>query len=385
MTQAPPSTPPGRRSQEAQAAQYTEGDEAQGFRSRTGYLRLVERAVETLHPAYFSLVMATGIVSIAAHLQGFYYISLPLYWFNFVAYSVLWIMTVWRAFRFPRRFFVDFTDHSLAPGFFTIVAGTGVLGSQLVLIGEAPGIARIFWWAAAILGLGLIYFIFTALVVKETKPSIAKGLNGSWLVAVVAIQAVSVLGGLLSPYSGPFRESILLASFVAWLFGGMLYIWIISMIFYRCMFFPFLPEDLTPPYWINMGAVAISTLAGTGLIAQADGMALLGSILPFLKGFTFLFWATATWWIPMLVILAFWRHVYKRFPLTYSPLYWGAVFPLGMYTVCTQRLAEVTALEMLTAISRVFIVIAFSAWLSAFLGMLRKIWVNILQRDGIMS
>lgn len=28
------------------------------------------------------------------------------------------------------------------------------------------------------------------------------------------------------------------------------------------------------------------------------------------------FWATATWWIPMLVILGFWRHVYKRFLLT---------------------------------------------------------------------
>ena len=54
-----------------------------------------------------------------------------------------------------------------------------------------------------------------------------------------------------------------------WLWGGMLYIWIISLIFYRYTFFRFSPTDLAPPYWINMGAMAISTLAGSLLIANA--------------------------------------------------------------------------------------------------------------------
>jgi len=52
-----------------------------------------------------------------------------------------------------------------------------------------------------------------------------------------------------------------------WLWGGMLYIWMISLIFYRYTFFKFSPGDLQPPYWINMGAMAISTLAGARLIA----------------------------------------------------------------------------------------------------------------------
>ena len=47
----------------------------------------------------------------------------------------------------------------------------------------------------------------------------------------------------------------------------MLYIWIISLIFYRYTFFAMEPSDLAPPYWINMGAVAISTLAGALLVA----------------------------------------------------------------------------------------------------------------------
>ena len=331
-------------------------------------------ALSQMHPAYFAMVMATGIVSIASHLLGFTLIGRALFWLNPVLYVALWALLILRTARFPRRVIDDLTSHGRGAGFFTIVAGTCVRGSQFLLIGQSFRIAAILWMLGIALWAVLIYTVFSAITIKSVKPTLAEGINGGWLVAVVAAQSVAVLGAQLSQGFGSARPGVLFFCLAMWLGGGMLYIWIISLIFYRYTFFALSPSDLSPPYWINMGAVAISTLAGTMLIANADGSNVASDMLPFIKGFTLLFWATATWWIPMLLILGFWRHVYMRFPLRYDPLYWGAVFPLGMYTACTARLAEVLDAHFLLSISRVFIYLALVAWAATFIGLLHALW-----------
>ena len=339
-------------------------------------LSVFSQRIATLNPGYFALVMATGIVSLASHLLGMPAVALVLFWLNIPSFVILILLTAARLAMFPRQFFTDLIDHKRGVGFFTSVAASCVLGSQCLIIAESRMPAVSLWCLGTILWLVLTYTIFMSFAVKETKPSLPDGIHGGWLVSVVAAQAVSLLGGMLAAGFGPFREQILFFALTMWLGGGMLYIWIISLIFYRYSFFPMSPADLAPPYWINMGAMAISTLAGVSLIAAADGSALLGQLLPFLKGFTLFFWATATWWIPMLVILGVWRHIYKRFRLVYDPQYWGAVFPLGMYTVCTFRLAQVMDLPFLMFIPQCFVCIALAAWSLTFAAMLYS-WATI--------
>lgn len=332
-----------------------------------------------MHPAYFGMVMATGIVSIAAHALGMRIVAMALLFANIVFYVVLLALTLLRIARHSDRVAADFMHHGRCVGFFTSVAATCVLGSQMFLIADAWRIAWALWLFGLALWAGLTYTIITILTVKAMKPTLAEGINGGWLLAVVAAQSVAVLGAQLSAGVALERQQPLLFFCLAmWLGGGMLYVWIIALIFYRYTFFPLSPSDLAPPYWINMGAVAISTLAGTMLIANAQRSPVLLEMLPFVKGLTVAFWATATWWIPMLVILGVWRHVYCLFPLKYDPLYWGAVFPLGMYTTCTLRLNEALNLPLLATIAQCFLWIALAAWAAAFLGLAR----SLLRRRG---
>lgn len=331
------------------------------------------RSTETLTPAYFSMVMATGIVSLACHFMGYEIVSLVLFGVNVVAYVSLWALNGVRAAMFPHALLGDLVNHRQGVSFFTWVAATCVLGNQFLLIAGMYRVALALWGFGILLWFVLTYTIFTSNVILPRKPPLVDALHGGWLVSVVATQSVSLLGSMLASDFETYREQALFFALIMWLGGGMLYIWIISLIFYRYAFLPMKPSDLSPPYWINMGAMAISTLAGVSLIAAADGSQLLPEIKPFLKGFTLLFWATATGWIPMLLTLGFWRHGVTRYPITYDPQYWGLVFPLGMYTTCTYRMMITFELPYLHLIPRMFIWVALFVWLLAFAGMLRSL------------
>jgi len=338
----------------------------------------LEARLGIMHPAYFGMVMATGIVAIACHLLGLRELSVVLSRINFVAYPTLWVLFIARAVMFRERVAADFRDHERAPGYFTVVAATGVLGTEGVLLHEGILLGQMLWWFCVVLWAACTYTVFALLTVGESKPSLAKGINGGWLVAVVATQSVCVLGCTLGGALLGGRDSMLFVLMCFWLGGGMLYLWIIGLIFYRYMFFHFSPRDLMPPYWINMGAVAISTLAGALLAGAAEDSALLAPLRPFILGLTVMFWATATWWIPMLVVLGIWRHHARGVRVVYDPLYWGLVFPVGMYATCTFRLANVLDAPFLLWVARAFVIAAAAVWLLTFLGLGRRMLYAVL-------
>ena len=339
-----------------------------------------------MSPAYFGLVMATGIVSLAAFMMDHHTLASGLFYLNVGQYLLLCVLYVLRAWWHPRRFFGDMVAHLTGPGYFTAVAGTGILASQFMVLRDNFAVGKTLWLLAVVLWLGLTYTIFTAFIVRHDKPTLDKGITGGWLLAVVATQALSVSSALLAEHSGqPYRLELNFFALSTWLWGGMLYIWMMGLIFYRYTFFHFSPGDLAPPYWINMGAMAISTLAGSLLILNAPQAPYLASLLPFLKGFTVFYWATGTWWIPMLLVLGAWRHGYERFPVRSDPLYWGAVFPLGMYAACTWQLDRAMGFGFLTSLTRVFFYIALTAWTVTFTGMLHMLTRLLWRRPVSLS
>jgi tellurite resistance protein TehA-like permease len=322
--------------------------------------------------------MATAAVSIASHLLGYHLVARVLFGLNWAFYLSLWALTAIRALQFPNRIVDDLFDHQRAPGFFTLVAGTLMLATQTVLVAGGHSASLYLWWFGLGLWFIVMYAFFTAVTIRARKPTLAAGINGAWLIAAVATQSVVVSRGALQGLAAP-SQAIQFLCISMFMIGCMLYLAIIPLIFYRLTFVRLASRDFSPPYWINMGAVAITTLAGATLILRIGHWRLLDPLAPFLPGFTLFFWAAATWWIPLLIALMAWRYVVRREMPQYEPALWGMVFPLGMYTTATFQLSRATGFGFLASISDVFVYIAVSAWLAAFAGLLHYLWKSFRQ------
>lgn len=335
---------------------------------RTGERRgAVEQAVASLNPGYFALVMGTGIVSIGVHTNGLETLSHALMWLAIACYAVLVAATAWRAVAYRAELRADFTDPARGFGFFTFVAGTDVLGTRIAGTGE-HGIA---FALLAVGGIGWIvlgYVVpWTAVLGREDRPVIA-GANGTWFIWVVASQSVAVLAAALEPVSS-VRSELALVAVCSWSVGAILYAAAGVFVAARMLMYPLRPKDLTPPYWVAMGATAITVVAGARIVEMADAP-MVNATRGLIAGTSVVFWAFGSWLIVPLVAAGVWRHAVHRVPLRYEATLWSIVFPLGMYGVAGQYLGVADDLPAVEWIGRHEMWVAVAAWTLAFAAMI---------------
>lgn len=335
------------------------------------------RSIATLNPGSFAFVMATGIVSVAMANKGLAALSAALLVLAIAGYLVLVAATLYRALAFPPALRADFTDPSRAFGFFTFVAATDVLGTRLAL-GGWLGIALVLLIAGWAGWLVLGYVVPAAVVLGRAEHSVLNRANGTWFVWVVATQSVAVLAAVLEPATGTWRDVFALLAVFTWALGGFLYAAVGIFVAGRLLLYPVRPVDLTPPYWVAMGATAITTVAAARVVAMADtptAVAARGLV----AGTALVFWIFGTWLIPVLVAAGWWRHVVRRGPLRYQAPLWSVIFPLGMYGVAGHSLGAADHLPMVSAIGAAASWVALAAWTIAFVAMLAHLLRTVLR------
>jgi tellurite resistance protein TehA-like permease len=328
-------------------------------------------AIRTLTPGYFALIMATGIVSTGMDILGQDGLSVALMWLACVEYAVLVVLTAWRATAYRPELIADLRNPSRAFGAFTFIAATGVLGTRFVIAGYQVA-ALVLLVAGWIAWLCLGYVVpWMALLVNVRRPVLPEA-TGNWFIWTVASQSVAVLAAALEPsVDGGRRELALLAVF-SWSVGLFLYAATGMLVIARFLLYPLRPEDITPPYWVAMGATAITVLAGAKIVQMADAPTV-AATRGLAIGASVVFWAFGSWLIPALIAGGVWRHVVHRIPLRYEASMWSIVFPLGMYGVAGHYLGEADHLPIVRAIGADESWVALAALAITFVAMLRHL------------
>ncbi|GAA1859200.1 tellurite resistance/C4-dicarboxylate transporter family protein [Actinomadura bangladeshensis] len=328
----------------------------------------MKQAVATLNPGYFALVMGTCIVSIGVHTNGLTLLSDVMMWVAVVCYAVLVVATVWRAVAFPAELRADFTDPRRGFGFFTFVAGTDVLGTRIAGTGQY-GVA-LGLLVVGVLGWFVLGYVvpWTAVIGHKDRPVVA-GANGTWFIWVVASQSVAVLAAVLETAGDTGRRELALLAVCSWSVGAILYAAAGIFVAARLLIYPLRPVDLTPPYWVAMGATAITVVAGARIVEMADAP-MVNATRGLIAGTSVVFWAFGSWLILPLVAAGWWRHVKHRVPLRYEATLWSVVFPLGMYGVAGQYLGVADRLPLVEGIGRYETYVALAVWALTFVAML---------------
>jgi tellurite resistance protein TehA-like permease len=326
------------------------------------------------------MVMATGIISNTLFFQGHQAWSDALFTIDALAYAWLAALTVWRAIQAPRLLWADFADPHLTFSFFSIVAGTCVLGAGFDLRGLMT-VAAALWLLALLAWLVLTYGGFTVLMLINRSGG-ADVVRGGWLLAIVGTQALVILGASVGSPAGALQADIFVLIHVLWGIGLGLYAIFITLFADRIFFFAIVPDEITPVLWVVTGAAAITTNAGSVLVLAPTAIPFLKTMRPFIDDVAFLVWAWATWWIPLLVLLGIWKHVVRRIPLTYTPLLWSLVFPLGMYAMASLRLSLAEDFVRLKSISEVMIWVALAAWAMTAIALALTLWRSFRAFSG---
>ncbi len=111
--------------------------------SRAYRLHKIHNIRRPWDPGYFDLVMATGIVSIAAFLLDYPGIAQGLFILNVIAFVIVCARFAGKIIFSFHQVKDDFRHHTRGPAYFTLIASINIIGSQFYLLSGMDRLATI--------------------------------------------------------------------------------------------------------------------------------------------------------------------------------------------------------------------------------------------------
>ncbi|HHL31900.1 MAG TPA: hypothetical protein ENJ41_04880, partial [Oceanospirillales bacterium] len=103
--------------------------------------------LKDLYPGYFAMTMATGIISVALHLQNFHFLANVFFVLAIITWIIMTILYTWRLVKFPKTVFDNLLNPKVTFIFFTFVAATDISG--VLLHQHGYGLLALICWVMA--------------------------------------------------------------------------------------------------------------------------------------------------------------------------------------------------------------------------------------------
>lgn len=298
--------------------------------------------VKTFAPGWPAAVMGTGAFALATlhfshQLPLLAGLAWTLHWFNLALFSLIsipWLLrwiVAWPA-------VANTFKHPVAANFYPSYGiALLVLAAQLRAFGGHELLALCAWW----LGVALLFSLTLAVLLSifQGEHVNLDHISPGIFMPPVGMVVIPVAGApLLAAQPEALRDLALTINAIGLGSGIFMYTALLALAFHRFYVHKRLPPMMAPTFWINLAPLGVTVVSLLNLVAATP---FAGEKSPYLMA-VFLLWGFGAFWL-VLAMLFTWS-VRKLAPLPFSLAWWAFTFPLGAFTLGSQRLSEVTGL-----------------------------------------
>ncbi|HXA38395.1 MAG TPA: TDT family transporter [Phenylobacterium sp.] len=349
----------------------------------------LREVVRQFTPNWFAVTMGTGILALAlaqfpmpvpglkAVAEGLWVFNIGLFTLFTALYAARWTFFFDGAKQVFSHSVMSMYFGCVPMGLATIV--NGFLAFGIARFGHAAvDIAEGLWWLDA--GLALVCGIAVPFLMFTRQTHAIDQMTAVWLLPVVAAEVAAASGGLLGPHLADAHHqlTVLIASYVLWACSVPLAMGILAILVLRMAVHKLPPAGMAASSWLALGPIGTGALgllvlggaapaifAANGLGdygAAARGIGLVGGLL---------LWAYGLWWAAMAVLITL---RYLREGLPFNLGWWGYTFPVGVYTVCTLKLAALLPIPTFGVFGAALVIALAAIWLVVGARTVRGVW-----------